>query len=68
MGYFLGGGIGDGFGIPGEANLTLGTDFLFQVAFAATAATIVSGVIAERTKFTAYLVSVAALAGVIYRS
>lgn len=66
MGYFLGGGIGDGFGIPGEANLTLGTDFLFQVAFAATAATIVSGVIAERTKFTAYLVSVAALAGVIY--
>ncbi len=40
--------------------------FMFQVVFAATAATIVSGAIAERTKFGAYLVFSALMTAVVY--
>jgi len=40
----------------GWGNLTLPTFFIFQVAFAATAATIVSGAMAERTKFKSYFI------------
>jgi ammonium transporter, Amt family len=49
-GFFL----GDGAATYGT--LTVPVFFMFQVAFAATAATIVSGAMAERTKFKGYLI------------
>lgn len=50
----------------GWGNLTLPTFFLFQVAFAATAATIVSGAMAERTKFISYLIYSVVISMLIY--
>lgn len=40
--------------------------YMFQVVFAATAATIVSGAMAERTKFTAYLLYSIVISALIY--
>jgi Amt family ammonium transporter len=49
-----------------SAGLTPATGFFFQVVFAATAVTIASGAMAERTKFTTYLIFSAAMTAVIY--
>jgi ammonium transporter, Amt family len=46
--------------------ITLEMDFAFQAMFAATAATIVSGAVAERMKFGGYVVTVAVMTALIY--
>jgi Amt family ammonium transporter len=64
-----------GYGIAGSSGFFLPLDegnprqaafFLFQVMFCGTAVTIVSGALAERTRFVAYLLIVLVLSGLIY--
>jgi Amt family ammonium transporter len=59
-GWFLGDGAFQ------AGNLTVPVTFIFQVAFAATAATIVSGAMAERTKFKSYFVYSFVISALIY--
>ena len=49
-----------------EAGLVPTVDFLFQAAFAGTAATIVSGLVAERIKFGEFVIFALVLTAVIY--
>ncbi len=66
---FAGFGIGtDAAGITSAYNsgYTYWTDFLFQGMFAATAATIVSGAVAERIKLHSFLVFSVLFVGVVY--
>ncbi|WP_304509696.1 ammonium transporter [Anaerotignum sp.] len=62
------------FGFVGIPNLNLFTDFanfpwssfIFNLVFCATAATIVSGAMAERTKFSSYLIYSAVISCLVY--
>jgi Amt family ammonium transporter len=62
--------MGDAYqGVYGSINWTgvpLLAKFFFQLVFAATAATIVSGAVAERIKFMAYMILAFVLVGVMY--
>ena len=51
---------------PYAGNLTAPVFFLFQAAFAGTAATIVSGAVAERIKFTDFVIFSILLTGISY--
>jgi len=65
-----------GFGLPidetgltpdyADGGYTYWTDFLFQAMFAATAATIVSGAVAERIKLGAFMIFVVFYVGLVY--
>ena len=62
------------FGLIGVPNLRLFTDFenydwgnfVFNLVFCATAATIVSGAMAERTKFSSYIIYSGVISAVVY--
>jgi Amt family ammonium transporter len=67
FGPSLGGWVGFGGFAPDEsAGAWMLAFFFFQLVFCGTAVTIVSGAIAERTRFSGYLAIAALVAGVIY--
>ncbi|MCB2112318.1 MAG: ammonium transporter [Parvularculaceae bacterium] len=51
---------------PVDKGVASGADFFFQLVFVATAASIVSGALAERVKLSAFILFTAALTGLIY--
>lgn len=65
-GWFLSGSNPFEWGSSGVGTLTAPTFFFFQVVFAATAVTIASGAMAERTKFKSYVMFSAVMTAFIY--
>lgn len=65
-GFFLTLPEGGGTAAYASGGYTYWTDFLFQAMFAATAATIVSGAVAERVKLSAYLIFTLIFVGLVY--
>lgn len=57
---------GEGFSVRSDAGAGTWISFIFQLAFAGTAATIVSGAMAERTAFKAYMLFALFLGAFIY--
>jgi Amt family ammonium transporter len=55
-----------GLSTAGDATYTLWSDFFFQMVFVATAASVISGVVAERMKMIPFLVFVVLLSAFIY--
>ncbi len=67
-GFGLGAGFEEGANTPGYADggYTYWTDFLFQAMFAATAATIVSGAVAERIKLGSFMIFSTIFVALVY--
>jgi Amt family ammonium transporter len=62
--------VGSGFALSGFSSTSMGhpvmADFFFQVVFVATAASVISGTVAERMKMLPFLIFVVILSGFIY--
>ncbi len=63
---FANGGVDEGFDAISWTQVPLWAKFLFQLVFAGTAATIVSGAVAERIKFLSFIVFAVVLVGLMY--
>ncbi len=64
--FFANNGIDQGYSSISWANVPFWAKFFFQLVFAGTAATIVSGAVAERIKFLSFIVFSFFLVGVMY--
>jgi len=63
---FANGGVDEGFDAISWTTVPFWAKFLFQLVFAGTAATIVSGAVAERIKFLSFIIFAVVLVGLMY--